>query len=186
MSSALSASTTPRGKVLWHFTMSLDGFIAGPEHSMDWLSGLSIAPGVIDELIATTGAVLGGRRGYDADPDAKPYGGAWSGPIFILTHHPEDARPSPEISFLNCDVSDAVQEALAAAAGKNVELLGANVARQCAIRGLIDELYVHLAPVMLGDSVRVFECPGIQPLRWERVGEGAATRVIDVRYRPMR
>jgi hypothetical protein len=90
------AHTRSTGKVLWHLTMSLDGLIAGPNHSMDWMSGLSFAPGVVDEFVATTGAILAGRRGYDAaagDPDAAPYGGAWSGPIFVLTHHPEDARP---------------------------------------------------------------------------------------------
>lgn len=182
----IDAASPERGKVLWHFTMSLDGFIAGPEHSMDWLSGLSVAPGVVDELVATTGAVLGGRRGYDADPDAKPYGGAWSGPIFVLTHHPKDAAPRPDVTFLSCDVGDAVEKALAAADGKNLELLSADIARQCATRGLVDELYVHLAPVMLGDGVRVFECPGAQPLRWERIHDGDPARVIDIRYRPVR
>lgn len=166
--------------------MSLDGFIAGPENSMDWLNGLSAAPGIIDACIASTGAVLGGRRGYDADPDAKPYGGAWSGPIFVLTHHPDDAAPRPDVTFLCCDVEDAVQEALAAADGKNLELLSADVARQCATRGLIDELYVHLAPRMLGHGVRVFDCPGVLPLRWERIHDGDPLRVVDLRYRPER
>ena len=64
------------------------------------------------------------------------------------------------MTFVSCDIGDAVTAALAAADGKNLELLGANIARQCATRGLIDELYVHLAPVMLGDGVRVFDCPG--------------------------
>ena len=94
MTDAASPSSVRRGKVLWHFTMSLDGFVAGPENSMSWMAGLSIAPGVVDELIATTGAVLRGRRGYDAAPDAKPYGGAWSGPIFVLTQPEGDAWQS--------------------------------------------------------------------------------------------
>ncbi len=134
-------------------------------------------------MIASTGAVLGGRRGYDADPDARPYGGAWSGPIFVLTSHPGDAPPSPDVTFLSCDIGDAVEKALAAAGGKNVELLGANIARQCATRGLVDELYVHLAPVMLGDGVRVFECSGGEPLRWARIHDGDPARVLDIRYR---
>lgn len=186
MTDAASPSSGRAGKVLWHFTMSLDGFIAGPEHSMDWMAGLSIAPGVVDDVIATTGAVLGGRRGYDAAPDARPYGGAWSGPIFVLTHHLEDATPNAGVTFLNCGIDEAVEAALAAANGKNLELLGADIARQCATRGLIDELYVHVAPVMLGDGLRAFDCPGIEPLRWERIHDGDPARVIDVRYRPVR
>ena len=82
--------------MLWHFTMSLDGFVAGPDHAMDWMTGFSSWPGLVDEYIATTGAVLGGRDGWDADPDARPYGGAWTGPIFVLTHYPQDATPSTE------------------------------------------------------------------------------------------
>jgi hypothetical protein len=49
---------TAAGKVLLHFTMSLDGFVAGPEHSMDWMTGFSGRPGLEDEYVATTGAVL--------------------------------------------------------------------------------------------------------------------------------
>ena len=51
------------GKVLWHFTMSLDGFVAGPNHEMDWLAGVSFRPGLVQEYVETTGAVLGGRDG---------------------------------------------------------------------------------------------------------------------------
>jgi len=87
---------TMKGKVLWHVTMSLDGFIASPNHTMDWMSGLTVTPGIVDEMVATTGTILAGRRGYDAGynqgPEAnrKPYGGAWNGPIFVL--HPPSRR----------------------------------------------------------------------------------------------
>jgi hypothetical protein len=56
------------GKVLRHFTMSLDGFVAGPNHAMDWVTGLSIRPRLVEEYAETTGAVLGGRDGFDAYP----------------------------------------------------------------------------------------------------------------------
>ena len=56
------------GKVLWHFTMSLDGFVAGPNHAMDWMTGISFRPGLVEEYVETTGAVLGGRDGWDAYP----------------------------------------------------------------------------------------------------------------------
>jgi riboflavin biosynthesis pyrimidine reductase len=50
---------TADGKVLWHFLMSLDGFVAGPNHEMDWMTGVSVRPGLHDEYVETTGAVLG-------------------------------------------------------------------------------------------------------------------------------
>ena len=50
---------TAAGKVLWHFTMSLDGFVAGPNHAMDWMTGISSRPGLVEEYAQTTGAVLG-------------------------------------------------------------------------------------------------------------------------------
>jgi hypothetical protein len=88
--------------VLVHTMMSLDGFIAGPNHEMDWVfehAGEVPAP-LIEEVIATTGAILGGRRGYEVGRSArrpetsKPFGGRRSGPVFILTHRPLTTRPT--------------------------------------------------------------------------------------------
>ena len=90
---------TAGGKVLWHFTMSLDGFVAGPNHNMDWMTGSSNRPGLLQEYVETTGAVLGGRDGWDAAGDSRPYGSAWDGPIFVLAHHPEDATPADGVTF---------------------------------------------------------------------------------------
>ncbi|WP_220040860.1 hypothetical protein [Streptomyces sp. NTH33] len=86
---------TAAGKVLWHFTMSLDGFVAGPRHAMDWMTGVSLRPGIVEEYAETTGAVPGGRDGFDAHPEASGvHGGAWQGPVLVLAHHPDDARPA--------------------------------------------------------------------------------------------
>jgi hypothetical protein len=74
---------TAGGKVLWHFLMSLDGFVAGPNHEMDWMTGMSVRPGLHDEYVTTTGAVLGGRDGWDVMYASRPYGGGWDGPIFV-------------------------------------------------------------------------------------------------------
>ena len=104
---------TAGGKVLWHFTMSLDGFVAGPEHEMDWMTGISFRPGLAGEYVTTTGAVLGGRDGWDVVNSSRPYGGAWDGPIFVLTHHPEDATPADGVTFLNCGPAEAVRIGLA-------------------------------------------------------------------------
>jgi hypothetical protein len=63
---------TAGGKVLWHFTMSLDGFVAGPGHQMDWMTGISFRPGLAGEYIKTTGAVLGGRDGWERRHQRQP------------------------------------------------------------------------------------------------------------------
>jgi hypothetical protein len=58
------------------------------------MTGISSRPGLIEEYVETTGAVLGGRDGWDQFPDASlTYGGAWQGPVFVLTHHAETRSP---------------------------------------------------------------------------------------------
>ena len=94
------APQTAAGRVLLHFAMSLDGFVAGPGHSMDFMSRATNRPGLVQEYVETTGAILAGRAGFDsAIADSRPYGGAWQGPIFVLTHHPEDAAPTAASAF---------------------------------------------------------------------------------------
>src|ERR671914_1362465 len=172
---------TAAGKVLWHFTMSLDGFVAGPNHAMDWMTGTN-RPGLEEEYVTTTGAVLGGRTGWDiaAASGGRPYGGDWAGPIFVLTHHPEDATPADGVTFLDCDVAEAVRIALEAAGGKNVEVLSASIGAQLIERGLIDEIDLHIAPILLGDGIRLFDNPGGAPVRLDRVHDGAPNAELDV------
>jgi dihydrofolate reductase len=177
---------TAAGKVLWHFTMSLDGFIAGPNHTMDWMNGVSSRPGLIQEYVETTGAVLGGRDGFDAYPDASTtYGGEWHGPVFVLTHHPEDAPPSTGVTFLSCDVAEAARIGLEAAGGKNLEVFSASIGRQLLERGLIDEIDLHIAPVLLGDGIRLFDNPGGSPVRLQLLNGDNRSAEINVRYRPL-
>jgi dihydrofolate reductase len=176
---------TAGGKVLWHFTMSLDGFVAGPNHEMDWMSGTSSRPGLVDEYVATTGAVLGGRDGWDATPDdARPYSDAWEGSIFVLTHHPEDATPADGVTFLDCDPAEAVRIGLKAAGGKNLEVLSPTIGRQLLELGLIDEIDLHVAPILLGEGIRLYDNPGGEPVHLHRVGDGDPTLAVNVRYRP--
>ena len=183
------ADTKPQtagGKVLWHFTMSLDGFVAGPNHAMDWMTGISHRPGLVEEYAETTGAVLGGRDGFEAYPDVSAiYGGAWQGPVFVLTHHPDDAPPAKGVTFLSCDVAEAVRIGLEAADGKNLEVLSANIGRQLLERGLIDEIDLHIAPVLLGDGIRLFDNPGGVPVRLELLIGDDPTAAVNVRYHPV-
>jgi dihydrofolate reductase len=169
---------TAAGKVLWHFTMSLDGYVAGPGHAMDWMTGFAFREGLVDEYTATTGAILGGRDGFDTINDARPYGGAWSGPIFVLTHHPEDATPAEGVTFLSCPVQEAVRIGLEAAAGKNLEVFSPTIGKQLLALGLIDEIDLHVAPVLLGDGIRLYDNPGGVPVRLD------PAEAFSVRYRP--
>ncbi len=177
---------TACGKVLWHFTMSLDGFVAGPDHAMGWMTGFTLRPGLVDEYVTTTGAVLGGRDGWDAaGGDQRPYGGAWEGPIFVLTHHPEDATPADGVTFLSCDAAEAVRIALEAAGGKNVEVFSPTIGRQLLELGLIDEIDLHIAPILLGDGIRLYDSRGGAPIRLDRIGDGECASAVNVRYRPI-
>jgi dihydrofolate reductase len=172
------------GRVLWHFTMSLDGFVAGPNHEMDWMTGISFRPGLVDEYVKTTGAVLGGRDGWDVVNESRPYGGAWEGPIFVLTHHPEDATPSDSVTFLNCEPAEAVRIGLEAAGGKNLGVFSPTIGRQLLELDLIDEIDLHIAPIVLGDGIRLYDNPGSGPIRLHWVGEGDPTQALNARYRP--
>jgi dihydrofolate reductase len=170
------------GKVLVHFTMSLDGFVADPEGKLDWAFGFAgPSAETIEAIIASIGAALAGRRGYDQGMmrSHKLYGGAWSGPQFVLTHRPADSPPDPSITFLHSSLREAVATARAAAGGKYVVVVGASIARQCLAEGLADEILLHLVPVVLGEGIRLF---GAQPITLRPVSVGRSGDVTDLRF----
>jgi dihydrofolate reductase len=176
---------TAGGKVFWSFTMSLDGFVAGPNHEMGWMTGFTVRPGVIDEYVEGTGAVLGGRAGWDGVVgERRPWGGAWDGPIFVLTHHPEDATPADGVTFLNCGAAEAVRIALAAAGGKNLGVFSPTIGAQLLELGLIDEIDIFIAPILLGDGIRLYHNPGSEPIRLHRLDDADPASAVRVRYRP--
>ncbi len=175
---------TASGKVLWHFTMSLDGFVAEPGGGMGWLDGVTYRPHLEQEYLATTGAILGGRNGWNQVPDPTAPYGDWSGPLFVLTHHAEDATQAEGVTFLNCGADEAVRIALEAAGGKNVEVFSADIGRQLLELDLIDEIDLHIAPVLLGQGVRLYDNPGHAPILLQDVD--GVREGVDVRYRPVR
>jgi dihydrofolate reductase len=152
------------GIVLVSTTMSLDGYIAGPGGDMDWVfeHGSDVPVDLIQGVIDSTGAIIAGRGSYDVGRSStrpetsKPFGGRWSGPQFVLTHDPPDDEEDPSITFISGDIGEAVATALDAAAGKNVLILGANVANQALNEGLVDEILIVLMPLILGGGVRLF------------------------------
>jgi dihydrofolate reductase len=172
-------------KVIWHVTMSLDGFIAGPRGEMEWAFGYHGANAVADDVMRTTGAILAGRGWYDAataryDGRAGIYGGAWEGPVLVLTHRPPEGQQDPGITFLSEGIDAAVARARAAAGGgRNLEVFGADVARRCLERGLLDEIVVHLAPILLGAGVRL---PDGSPVRLERTALADSGELTTLRF----
>jgi dihydrofolate reductase len=179
-------------KVLYSATMSLDGFIAGPGGDMSWLTEhLGPDPrvaGLVDEI----GSLLIGRRTFGGDDphkgvegkEGKPFGGGWSGPQFVLTHNPP-ATPVPGITFVT-DLESALAAAKAAAGEKYVNVIGADIARQCLEAGQLDEIFVFIAGVLLGDGVRLFDRPGGTNVPLERLEAGTAPRAAHLRFRVVR
>ncbi len=177
----MSDTSTGTGKVVVNRAMSLDGFIAGPDHAMDWILDLMSAAAV-PEVMAATGAMLIGRGTYEvgkqmADEDTTYDGGA----EFVLTHEPPD-EPDPGVTFLTCDIAEAVATARNAAGGKNLEILGADLASQCLQRGLVDEILVYVLPVLLGDGVR-FSTPGLGRIDLEPFSNAQSGPVTVLRFR---
>ena len=148
--------------VVWHVTMSLDGYIAGRDHAMaSLLDRTDSAPSPLGRsVMAKTGAILAGRNWYDAatahyDGRRGIYGGDWDGPVFVVTHRPEPAPGDPGITFVP-DLDAGIASARTAAGNADVGVFGASVAQQCLQAGLLDEIVVHVAPVLLGDGVRLY------------------------------
>jgi dihydrofolate reductase len=162
------------GKVLYSATMSLDGFIAGPGGDMSWLTEHLGPNPEVDEVIGEIGALLIGNRTFRGDDphkgtprEGKPFGGGWSGPQFVLTHQAPEA-PVPGVTFVD-DLDRGLAAAKAAAGDKYVNVLGAQVARQCLEASALDEILVLIAPVLLGDGVRLFDHPGGTDVKLERL-----------------
>src|SRR3954454_13701253 len=185
----MSEGRVGHGKVVVNRAMSLDGLIAGPGDSMTWggrpLADF-VAPDDFQEVAAATGAMLIGRRTWDVgdqmeaeEPGSVDY--PFSGPMFLLTHRPLDPL-DPDVTILGGDVGEAVGTALDAAGGKNLEILGADVAGQCLQRGLVDEILVSVLPMLAGDGVR-FSSPGLPRVDLEPISSTRSGTATILRFR---
>jgi dihydrofolate reductase len=191
-----------------YMSMSLDGFIAGPNESLDnglgdggerlhdWaLTGggaddvddaveamrrSGTVNGKVVEEFMSTGAVVAGRGTFE------PAGG-WGGdhhdgvPIFILTRRePDELRQWPLVTYSN-DVTTAMTEAKEAAGSKNVLVHGAGTAQLALAAGVLDELELHVIPVLFGQGRRLFEGLAPEQIELERTrvleGEGGVTHM---------
>jgi dihydrofolate reductase len=203
-------------KVMIDLTMSLDGFVAGPgdgeEHPLGKRGGMHIfgwyfsgtepihnsrlfrPEGVnreiVDRMYAELGAAIFGRRTYNI---AHGWGGTFpvnDAPLFILTHTPPPRGRVPKgksnITFITDGIEHAVAAAKAAAGNRTVGIGGASAGQQALRAGLVDEIFVHVAPYLLGDGVRLFgpfEGEGIALEKVEVVDGPLATHL---RYRVLK
>ena len=85
--------------------------------------------------------------------------------------------------MLSCSVEEAVRIAVRAADGKNVEVFSPTIGRQLLALGLIDEIDLHVAPILLGDGVRLYDNPGTDPIRLHLGGGADLTAAVNLRYR---
>src|SRR5690348_9075634 len=152
-----------------YMSMSLDGFITGPDDRpgqelgrdggrlFNWMDDRmsdGLNGQVIHEAMAT-GAVISGRRTFEL-------AGRWQGdhhdgvPIFVLTHHVDDGDVPPGNAHFVTDVEDCAARARAAAGDRAVMVHGAGAAQALLRAGLLDELEIHLVPVLLGSGRRLF------------------------------
>jgi dihydrofolate reductase len=163
------------GTVIFDTSMSLDGYMTAahqtPEEPMgdgglrlmEWVLGgdernVELLAGWVDRL----GASIAGRRTYDTSVawwGADGPSGAARRPLFVVTHHDPGTSPNPDVyTFVTEGVESALERAQIAAGDDDVVVMGgADLGRQYLAAGLVDEIQVHLAPVLLGAGTRMFD-----------------------------
>ena len=207
-------------------TMSLDGFVAGPNQTLEqplgaggerlheWLFGLAsfrerhgLSGGattadseIIEESLGAIGAVLMGRRMFSGgagpwsdDPNANGWWGdtpPYDVPVFVLTHHAREPlvmQGRTAFTFVTDGIEAALEQARTAAGDRDVLVAGgAQLAQQYLEARLLDELQIHVAPLLLGDGVRLFDQLGSNQLELEATRVLQSPAVTHLRYRVVR
>jgi dihydrofolate reductase len=202
--------------------MSLDGFVAGPNQSIDnplgvggeqlheWVFPLrfwyamqgkeggevNASNSVLEEAFANLGATIMGRNMFGGHPGpwdkAKPWTGWWGKnppyhhPVFVLTHHPRDPlvmEGGTTFNFVTDGIESALEQARRAAGDKDIALAGgASAAQQYLRAGLVDEMEISLAPVLLGSGERLFEGVGDALLQLELIRTVATPQVTHIKF----
>jgi dihydrofolate reductase len=178
-------------EVLLDMAVSLDGLIAGPGGAdaglNDWyFNPTEASRPVIGELVETTGAIVMGRGAFATGEEA----GGWEDtpyavPHFVITHDPPPpiAGSTTEFVFVTDGIAAAIDAAKEAAGGRYATIGGgADIARQCLMAGLVDELQLHVVPLILGKGVRLFS-DFDQPWHLTKTRVIDAPNVTHLRYR---
>jgi dihydrofolate reductase len=207
-------------KVRVHISVSADGYVAGPNQTLEnplgeggeglheWVIELrtwreahgldggevNASTAVAEEWLANVGAEIMGRGKFGGGPGPwgdDPWRGWWGEeppfhmPVFVLTHHSREPLTLSDttFTFVTDGIEAALEQARAAAGGKDVTIGGgADVIDQYLAAGLVDELELHVAPIVLGGGARLFD--GVGPgLRLEQLRVVDAPGVAHVKYR---
>ncbi|MHC6175233.1 dihydrofolate reductase family protein [Glutamicibacter sp. X7] len=178
-------------KVIVHATMTLDGFIADKAGGVDWMFGRPSAPEddkVVENVMNNIGAIIGGaNKTQTIEPGEIPYGGMIKAPVFLMTHTPHEPIEFEGVTykFVVDDIASAVKQASLAADDKWVSLLGGSISRQCLQLGLVDELHLDIASVLLGEGISLFS--GLeQPVELVRLETAAFASETHLIYRVVR
>jgi len=175
------------GPTIYFAAASLDGFIADADHELGWLSQFDAAPGLkahFDQFLEGVGAALMGARTYTfvrrALGDAPAHPGL---PTWVVSHHEHPVAAGDDVRFVHGDLGPIHAAARAAAGERGVWLVGGgDLAAQMVRAGLVDELHVTFAPVLLGRGIPLLPLALRQP--FERLGTTAlGGGMVEVRYR---
>lgn len=191
-------------KVFFDISVSLDGYMTasgqtpaepmgpGGDQLVAWAFGEDEHDRqILTNGVAATGAVIAGRRTYDT---SLPWWGADGPtgdarvPVFVVTHDPPaDATDGGVYAFITNGIEAALDQAKTAAGDKHVTVMGgADTGQQYLRAGLIDELSVHLVPILLGDGTRMFEHLGAEHIRLEQTETVATAAATHLRLRVVR
>jgi dihydrofolate reductase len=143
---------------------------------------------VFDALAGRVGAVISGRRTYEITDGWGGDGPLPGAPLFVLTHQIPEHVPhgNSAYTFVTDGIESAIEQARAAAGGKDVSLMGSAAVQQALRAGLLDEIGIHLIPVLLGGGMRLLDHLGDEPVELERIEIVDAPGVTHLRYRVVR
>jgi dihydrofolate reductase len=199
-------------KVFVDVGMSLDGFIAGPNGGPDnpmggasprihgWIFPLATFherlgwPGgatgpdddLVKEVFARSGANIMGRRMFDEGEVAWPENAPFRTSVFVLTHKPRDPWPRPggtTFYFVTDGIESALEQAREAAGDLDIRISGgAATIAQYLNAGLVDEMMIHVAPVLVGEGIRLFDGVSPDKLTLEPTGTIASQNVTHLAF----
>ncbi|UYN98885.1 MAG: dihydrofolate reductase family protein [Devosia sp.] len=179
-----------RDGVIWHTAISLDGFAADVDDSLGFMmeDGEDADNPLVDVVMANVGCTLGGRRGYDISQDwddlPKAYG-LDDIPEYVVTRRP---FPDDDRYFWadGHDLPGAVAQAKAKAEGRMVVILGPTLGSALLRAGLVDQVFLQVAPVMIGAGVKIFADTGEPPVHLRLVHSSRSGQGLNLVYEPTR
>jgi len=188
------------GTVIFDTSMSLDGFMTAANQTaeqpmgegglrlMEWAMGDERGRELLEGWVSNLGASIAGRRTYDTSVPwwgADGPSGSARRPLFVVTH--EAPAESPEggvYTFVTDGIESALKQAQAAAGEKDVTVMGgASIGRQYLAAGLVDEIQIHLVPVLFGDGTRMFDELGEGHLQLETIETIETPAAVHLRFR---